>query len=189
MSISAPINMETFQNTIYDWFVDATDLFTIWQDQSAPRPEYPYGSLLITSGPRLASPQWEQRYATISGQPAGEEVKITTCNLCYFDISCQAHVKRCDSRDPNANAIWYINKAQGALGLISVQTILRTADIAYIRSSEVQNIDELISDAYVSRANIDVTFGAVLSIDEYTGYIEKAHITSLPLGIDQEFGG
>lgn len=189
MSIAAPIDMETFQDAIYTWFINATDLFTIWQEQSGPQPEYPYGSLQIISGPSLAAPQHEILDEIIQGQPAGQEIKLTARNQCTFDISCQTYVGKPESRDPNANAMWYINKAQSSLSLPSVQDLLYRSNVAYVRVSEVQNINELIADAYVSRANIDVTFGASLSIEEYTGYINQVELKSNSLGIDTIVGG
>ena len=188
MSILAPIDMEVFQNAIHAWFEDVTDLQTIWMGQSATQPCYPYGALQITSGPIPASPQWEERFETVAGQPAGQEIKMTVCNQCTFEISCQAYVGLPESRDPALNAQWYLNKAQSSLSLPSVRADFIVHNIAYTRTSPVQNINEVIADAFVSRANIDVTFGAVLSLDEYTGYVEKTEITSVSLGIDQEFG-
>jgi hypothetical protein len=189
MSVAAPIDMKIFQDTVYDWFTDATDLFTIWRNQSGPSPGYPYAALQILNGPIPAAPQWETRRSTDLGRPAGEEVKFTTYVPCTFVISCQGYIKTPDARDPTQDATWYLNKAQSSLSLASVQTIFRAANIAYLTTSDVQNIPEIVGDAYTSRANIDVTFGATLQQEEFFGYINEVQTVSTTLGIDQTIVG
>jgi hypothetical protein len=83
----------------------------------------------------------------------------------------------------------YANAAQSSLSLPSYLARFLAAGISVIRPGSVQNIDELIEDAYVSRANLDVTFGASLSLSEYCGYIDRIHAKSINLGIDETFGG
>jgi len=189
MSVLSPIDIGSLQDAVHAWFSEATGLFTVWRDQSAPQPEYPFGTLQIISGPNPLSPTWEKRIETLVGQPQGEEIKITVCNQCTFDVSCQAFVGMSEARDPSINALNFLSKAQTALNLPSVQSGFTLANIAYNRVTPVQSINEIIADSFISRANIDVTFNAVLSLAEYTGYIETVAIKSTSLGIDEEFGG
>lgn len=189
MSIAAPIDMLTFRKAIIAWFRNATDLLTVWREQSEPKADYPYGGLQILNGPMLLAPQWETRYETDLGRDPGEEIKLTTRVPCNFVISCQAYVRKKDARDPNQDAMSYVNKAQSALSLLSVQTTLENFNVTYIRTSDVQNISSVIGDAHVSRANIDVTFGATLLLEEFTGYIERVQTVSTTLGVDQIIGG
>ncbi len=188
-----PISMSTFRNAVHHWFKTATGIPTIWRDQSAPQPSYPFGSLLITTGPEQVSPAWEQRISFDDGRPAGEEVEILIHVPCRFVVSCQAFVGMPEARDPDQNAVDYINRAKAALGLPSFRSkqyleddrpTFESANIAVIGPGPVLNLDELIEDAYISRANMDVAFGASLSLAEYTGYIDKAQIVSADLGID-----
>ena len=189
MSIAAPIDMLIFQGTIHTWFINATDLVTIWSNQSAPKPDYPYAMLQITNGPRPLAPQWEIRRSTDLGRPAGQEIEYNYHMPCQFDISCQAYIDMENARDPNKNAVWYLNKAQTALSLLNVQTTLAESNVTYINTSEVQQINEVFGDAYKSRANIDVTFGTVLSALEYHTYIERVQIVSSSFGVDTIVGG
>jgi len=191
MTVSNPIDMEAFENAIHSWFSEATGFdkkAVIWRQTSAPQPKYPFGSLMITSGPTPVAPQWEQRPSTDLTRGRGEEVEFVVCVPCSFMISCQAYVGQVDARNPNENALQYMAKAQSSLSLPSVIADLQAVQIAVIRPGPVQNINELIEDAFVSRANMDVEFGAALNVAEYTGYIEKVHGTSTSLGIDQIFG-
>ncbi len=183
-----PIDMESFENAVHSWFSDATGLVTVWREQSTPQPKLPFGSLLITTGPEPVAPQWEWRYDTDLGRPAGSEVRVTSGVPCQFTVSCQTYVGQPDGKNPQVNARYYINRALGDLQKFSVLTDLHAAGVGLVRTGGILNISEVIEDAYVSRANTDVTFGATLSIEEYIGYIEKIHAISTELGIDQEFG-
>ena len=186
--VSDPIDMEAFENAVHGWFSEVTGLETIWRNQSAPQPEYPYASLLVINGPDPLAPQWEQRYDTDLGRPAGQEMRVTVCVPCRFTVSCQVYVGTPDARNPQVNALLFMTKAQSSLSLPSVLAVLWAAGIAVERSGSVQNISAIIEDAFASRANMDVVFGASLSLEELTGYLAKIQAESVSLGIDQEFG-
>lgn len=188
MSVTPPIDMETFRDAIYTWFRDATGLETIWSQQSAPRPDYPYGTLLIMSGPTPASPTWEIRYSTDLGRAAGTEVEEEAVVPCTFSISCQSFVGMPDGRSPDNDAELYMDRALGSLALPSVRAFLRESNISVLRPGQVNNISSIIGESFVSRAGMDVLFGASLSMIEYIGYIKTVHGTSANLGIDEVFG-
>ena len=182
--VAAPIDMEAFQNAVHNWFSSVTGLETIWRDQSAPQPKYPYGSLRVISGPEAVAPQFEQRRDTDLDRDEGEEVRLTECVPCRLTVSCQTYVGMPDARNPQLDAPYYMNRARGSLALESVRAELWVAKIAIERPGPVQNINEVIEDAYVSRANMDVAFAASLSVEEYTGYIAKVELESTGLGFD-----
>lgn len=188
MTVNRPIDLEVFQDAVHSWFSGSTGLFTVWRRQNAPQPSYPFAALQITTGPTPLAPQWEQRFSTNLSRPLGQEVQTIVCVPCSMVVSCQAYVDTSDARDPNYSAVMYIARAQSALSLPSYLAALRADNISVISPGVVQNIDELIEDAFVSRANLDVTFGTTLTLEEYTGFIEKVHATSTNLGIDQVFG-
>jgi len=184
MTVALPIDLKVFRDTVQAWFANATGLQTIWRDQSAMQPEYPFASLLIINGPDPVAPQWEERLSFDSGRPQGEEYQIDVGVPCMFTVSCQAYVGMPAARAANLNAVAYVARAQSALSLPSVLAAFREKNIAVVRPEAVLNLDELVGDAYVSRANMDVVFGASLSLSEYTGYIDKAELKSAQLGID-----
>lgn len=188
MSLADPINMEAFENAIHSWFSASIDAEAIWANQSAPRPKYPYGSLKITAGPTKYSQMWERRTNTNLNRPAGSEVQFEVGVPCRFDISCQVFVKKPDSRHPEAHAHNLLTRAVSRLGLPSVADELNEDGISTIRVDSVLNPGTLISDAYVSRASVNVVFGTVLSLSEYTGYIATVDVKSTQLGIDQKIG-
>jgi len=186
--VADPIDMQTFQDAVHRWFWEATNIETIWRRQSNVQPKYPYATLMITDGPNPVSPVWEDRYETDLDRPAGEEVKITVCVPCHFTVSCQSYVGRPDGKDPDYDAQNYMNKAQSSLMLPSVLAMLREKEISVVRPGSVQNIGLLVEDAFESRANMDVVFGASLSLDDYVGYIKTVQVISESLGIDEIIG-
>lgn len=181
--VSAPINMETFQNAIHTWCSTATNIQTIWADQSAPVPDYPYAALNIISGPLPVSPLYELRH-TFDASRAGQEIEFNACVPCTFTIEAQFYVTLEDSRNPNYSSLQYAMKAQSALALPSYKAALIAAEISVVDKGTVTNLDEVINDAYVSRAAFDTTFGASLNVTEYETYIESVELKSTNLGID-----
>jgi hypothetical protein len=184
MTVADPINMEDFENAVHRWFSDATGLETIWRRQSVYQPEYPFGSLLVSNGPAPAAPGWEERYSTDLDRPAGKEIEIEVVMPCQITVSCQTYVGKPDASNPSENAINYMNKAQSALMLPSVLAALRAENISVVRPGPVQNIGLLVEDAFESRANMDVVFGASLSLAELTGYIAKVQLESESFDMD-----
>jgi hypothetical protein len=186
--VQQPIAWETVELAIHDWMAEATELETIWRNQSTPRPEYPYATLLIIAGPVRRGGRDEVRTETLSGQPQGEEVAVTTCGLREFTVSCQIYVAKPDHVNPEAHARSLMTAAQSNLGQLSTLARLRAAGLSVVEEGPVQNIDEVLEDAYVSRSNMDVRFYAAANVVERTGYIENAALESTSLKIDNDFG-
>ena len=181
--VTVPIDMAAFKNAIRAWCADATDIQTVWLDQSAPVPEYPYASLNIVSGPIPVSPNWELRHS-FDASRVGEEIEFTACVPCTFNISAQFYVSLDDSRNPEYASLQYAMKAQAGLKLPSYQAAFAAAGIAVVDPGTATNIDEVVNDAYMSRSNLDVVFGASLNTTEYETYIESVELISTTLGID-----
>jgi len=188
MSIESPIDMETIENAIHQWFADATGLETIWRRQSVPQPSYPFGSLLITSGPNPIPEAFELRDDTQLGRGSGYEVEQTVCAPCLMTVSCQAYVEGEDLNKPEGNARSYLNKARVALFLPSQQALFKAAEISVIRSNPVTDISALTNERFVSRAGMDVEFNCVMNVSEFVGYIKKVAVESTALGVDEIIG-
>ncbi len=179
MSVLAdPIDLRVFEDAVYTWFAAAIEADAIWAQQSAPRPDYPYGVLNIISGPTPASSAWEEKLTTDLTR-VGTEVNINVRVPCTLTVSCQAHVNLNDSLDPEAYARTLVARAQARLNLTTVREAFRVANISVQSTGPVTNISAIVNDAYVSRAGIDVTFNAALSLDEYIGYIKTVEVESV----------
>jgi hypothetical protein len=189
-----PIDFTVFEDAVWEWFKTSIEAEVVWAHQSAPRPDYPYGLLNIISGPIAVGP-FEQKTRTDLTRPAGEEIIFEVNAPCTLVVSCQAHVNIPDSRNPTLYARTLVTRAQSRLYLPTVQETFKAANCSVQRVGSVTNISSIVNDGHVSRVGMDVTFNASLSIEEYTGYIKKAHVTSdlepavdPSLQIDQEFG-
>lgn len=64
MVAPTPIDWNAIEDGIHAWFSGATGLTTIWENQSAPQPDFPYASLQVTSGPTRVGGADEHRYNT-----------------------------------------------------------------------------------------------------------------------------
>lgn len=190
--MDAPINMEAFENAVHTWFRDATEIETYWGIQSKTQPEYPFGVLQIIAGPVPAVPQWEVRDATNLSRPAGSEVELLSCVPCTFTVACQTWVGGEDRWHPSANARFHLSKAQAALAMPLYRNTLLAAGVSVVRTAAIQDISSIHEEAFVSRANMDIIFGAALNSAEYTGYIKKMRglgtFTGTSETIDREFG-
>jgi len=187
-AVEAPIDMETVENVVHNWFAESTGLETVWRHQSAPQPEYPFGSLLIMSGPNPLSEAFELRDDSDVNRPKNYEVEMTVCAPCSFSVSCQAYVEGKDASVPDLNARALLNKARAALFLPSQAALFGAAEISVIRSNPVTDISALTNERFVSRAGMDVEFNCVMNLSEFAGYIKKVAVESAALGIDEIVG-
>lgn len=188
MTVEAPIDMETVENAIHRWLSEATGLQTVWRNQSAPQPEYPYASLRIITGPDPIPEGFELRDLTDTGRPDGYEIEQNVCAPCLMTVSCQAYVEGEDGNKPSGNARSYLDKARAALFLPSQQALFEAAEISVVRSNPVTDISALTNERFVSRAGMDVQFNCVMNLSEYVGYIEKVAVESTALGVDEIIG-
>jgi hypothetical protein len=183
--VQDPIDIEAFENAVHEWFSNSTDLFTIWRKKSSPQPEYPFGSLTVTSPPQALAPLWQSKEEYSAGNPSGQEIRAQISVPCRIVVSSQAHVGKYDSRVPTLTADNYIMRAQAALSLPAYLDHFRANNIAVSLYGPPQNVDQLIEDAWVSRVNLDVTFGATLLTEEYYTFIEQFELKSKTLGVDE----
>ncbi len=184
-NVSDPIDFQTFENSVHEWFSFSSDLLTVWRRASAPQPEYPFASLMTISGPTAAAPLWNLQEDYDVTRAAGKEIRTVASVPCLIVVSCQTYVDQRDSRIPQYAANSFMRKAQAGLTLPSVHAHFRSDGIAVTNYGPIQNIDQLIEDAWVSRANMDVTFGATLSVEEFDGYIASFELKSTSLGVDK----
>lgn len=173
------IDMATAKRGIKAWMAEAVDMQVIWANPSAPQPMRPYASLQMISGPTRISGTDEQITETDLAQ-VGEEVALINCGLREITISCQIYA---DKPALGQNAQDLMSLAQAKLGQASVLTKLRTAGVTVVEEGPVQNIDQVESGSFVSRANMDVRFYIASQLEERIGYIKTAEVSSTITGI------
>lgn len=172
MALASPINVTALETAIYNWFVNATGLVTIWADQSSPQPAYPYGLLKIISPPKGVSPHWDTRDTTSLARPLGSEVELKRLNTASLTISCQCFAFTFTS------ALDYMDKAEGSLSLDSYLSYLGAADIVVNDIGAIVNLTGIIADSSVGHVNMDLFISVPKSAIEYIGYIKTVEISS-----------
>jgi len=175
MPAPSPIAWDDVEDAIYDWFVAATGLATIWSEQDAPQPPYPYASLNITSGPTKVAGLDETRTTYDVGQLLGQEIGIETAGLREITLSCQIHARQLDATPAN-HPRNLMSRAQSSLGMESFLSGLRVAGLSVIEEGPVQNVSEVVEDTWITRAMMDVRFGLAASVEERVGYIKDTEV-------------
>jgi len=177
MTVNAPIPRKTFETAIQAWFKNATGLaddHVLWQAQPTgpAQPSFPYATLFVTS-PATKLGQDEIRIRDASDDdPApddGSEIELLACGLRKMTVSANVYAKTNDA-DADARAI--MDKAHAALGMLSFLSAFKAAGLSVIDDGDVRSLDELTSNVFVSRAQLDVVFGMASNAIESTGYIE-----------------
>lgn len=192
-----PIDSETHEDALIDWFMEATGLpCVIWRDQDAPQPEYPYGTLSIISGPTKIGGVDEIRQRVLDPQPDGPAAPALPIELQIvgpreMTVSCQINVGPPNDNDPTENSRSLMAAAQAALGLPSFAAKLKTAGLSVIEELPILQTNVQIADLWVSRSQMDVRFGLTSCVVEKSAVIETVKITaSAPFNFnDEEFGG
>jgi hypothetical protein len=179
MPVASPIAWTTIHDALHDWLSGALGIATIWAEQDAEQPPYPFAVLNIVAGPTKVAGQDEQRITFDGGQPAGEEVGIEVAGLREITVSCQVLAAASSTtapQDQSRVARDLLSRAQSSLVLPTVIEALRVAGLAVIEEGAVQNVSEVVEDSWIGRASMDVRFWVAASIEERTGYIKDVEV-------------
>lgn len=177
MPATTPIDFAALESALYGWFYDCVDIATVWANQDAPQPDYPFAHLILSPitdvGPR------ELRYADTSGTPAaGEEIEFNVVQQHEVTLSCTVHVvpEKVGSQPLPLNPATYAkakaSAARASLNLPSVKETLCSAGLTVRRIEPLIDISAVIGPDYVDRATFDVVLGLSSCITERTTYIE-----------------
>lgn len=146
------------KKVLHKWAAEISEQTTIWEDQSEQRPDGPYCSLKIISGPgRIGTDQFEK----------GEGDTFSVSGLREFTLS--VNIFRVDAFDK----AHYLNSS------IEEPMILarfQDAGIAYINATPVRDLSRLMGPRYESRGQFDVRFRIADTIESDPGMIETVEL-------------
>lgn len=145
---------------IYNVVRRELDVTTIWADQSEVRPERPYASIRLTSGPIVVGS--DEGREPVSGQ-------FTVEGLRQLVMSVQAF---------GDSAIERMSKLQTALSKDSVVEELDASGIAVYDVGAVQNLTALLENRFETRAQMDLSMYVTDAEVDDTGYIEDVEVTN-----------
>lgn len=204
--VSEPLDFETFENAIHAWFSGSTGLTTVWANQSAMQPQYPYATLDVISGPSISG-QWGDSYAEVDYDAENDEddngnwgvdqwglsrwggtaadsggggdiyLRVTKNILCPITVSCQVLVGMPDAREAG-NARTYLTKALAGLELDEYRDALNDAGIGVVGQRMVRLSMPTIAGKRDSRAMADIQFSIGMSVYEDVSYIRTADLSS-----------
>ena len=150
------------QDAIYDFAVAASGKTVIWDKPDIPRPNVPYVTLSVSSGPRKTGAA-EVRYADSQDTftyPMRKEITLTINT--YADSGWLA----------------ILGGIIDALELPTKQEILRSAGIAIIRNEDPIDISALLNDQHEGRGSVDIMLGYCDNINDESGEVESAKVDS-----------
>lgn len=112
-----------------------------------------------------------------SNNDTGNEVEVRASGSTVFTLNVQAFERNTrddnPASDPGRNAYNAVSTIRASLGLPSVQTALRAANIAVIEEAAITDLSEPVDETILSRASVDVRMRTVYELTEYQGYIEQ----------------
>lgn len=173
------------RKAVVDWIKLSTGTDVGWGNQDAPIPDYPAGVLnVIAVVP--TDPRPEERRETDLGQDPGEEVLLKHVRQYRMTISVQilTRQKMDSSFDWDAGAFALATEAGKALGLTTQREALRVAGLSFISAGEVTDLSTVEGAGFTDRAQLDAIFAFADSVDERTGYIATALVSSDFTGAD-----
>lgn len=174
-----PIAWTQLEDALYEFFTRATGLVVQWEDQKAPRPRYPYGTLRKLTGPQPLGMD-EIRVETVTGglKPA----KLIACGSREAVISFKVFGAP-GSVDPQRHASAYAGVIVAALGLPVYRDVLTAGGLAVRQIMPLTLPDQQVADTFVSRAVVDVRVGLSSNFEQPIDTIEKVHIKAIGDGL------
>lgn len=168
-----PIAWPRVRDTLWQWFTDSSGCETVWGNQAAPQPSYPYATMLITSGTLDLGARDETRFEDDGG------MKIVGQR--DFVLSCQVHVGPPCSQDGNANALGRMSSVLASLYLPKYIQQFEAVGLGLRERGSPQSFDVLVGAQWVAREQVDLRFGlaSVVQITpEDYGWFDKVEISS-----------
>lgn len=174
-TVQVPVDWDTLEDTWQSWFSSTTGLVTVWANQDAPRPAFPYATLDIPIILKTGGPG-ERRWVYDSGAAAGEEIVFTITSNMQVTLSCQIHVLPIQSDIPACHARALMSAALGSLNTLTQQSAFNAVMVAVADIGEILDISEPFEDTMINRTQMDVTFTVGACVTETTGYINQVEL-------------
>lgn len=161
------IGWAAIRKALVAWAEEVTGYTVRWANQTAPRPSYPYVTLLLggplTVGMDEALPQ-QGDIREVRGQR-----QVTLSVNVYSQQAGKVF-------DEAKSALHLVTLLQSSLALESVRGALRDVGLSVIEAGLAQDLTWLQDAAFVERQQMDVRFALASSVTEKTGYIATADV-------------
>lgn len=154
------IDFSEVRRALISWVQSELEIDCIWEDQGAPRPNLPYASAKIISGPRRSGSDEIRRKAGPVYYVAG---------MRQITLSVQVY---------GAEALNKVSQLQTSLEKPSVLGTLRTYGIAFVRAEAVNDTATALDNRFESRAQMDVILSVVDNDDDDIDYISNVEVVN-----------
>lgn len=183
MSRPRPIDWRTIKDALVRWVTDATGLeVTVWGNQNAPQPAWPYVSLQ-----RLPSPT---ELGVLDDEQWTADGELQIVGQREFVLSMQVHVGPPENVDPDCDGDNIANAALSALALPATKEDFRLAGLALRDRGQPQPIDLLVGATWISRVLVELRFGIASVLNPTTspaldevGFFDKVSVSSTITGL------
>lgn len=151
MTVQVAVDWRSIQDALYAWATEHSgNIPWIWAHQDAPQPPYPFGVLDIPSGGMPLGID-EQRFN------AGSE-STSVVGLRSFTLSLMVSVGQpAADNSPNEDARALLSVLQATLQLPRVLEQFRAANFSVTGTAMIQQFDQVVADAWISRSVMDLT--------------------------------
>lgn len=170
------IDFQKIQDTLREWFSDASGIATYWFGEDVENLEHPYIELQINSSDGLGVDETREEYDDT--QPAGEKIIRSQYGNRLFVLSAEAHTR---DQTPTGAARYYLEKIRTALFKESTVPVFSAARLAFVGAEPLVNLDKIFQDRLESRAMMDIRFATIATETdpkERGTYIEETEISS-----------
>jgi hypothetical protein len=151
-----PIDWRSIRDTIWEWFTEMSGCETIWADQSAPQPAYPYASLNILPG--------SIEFGALDEERIQSDGSLLLVGERDFVLSCQIHIGPECSNDPSCDARMRADCVVASLALPQVRNLLGSANLGLRERGQPQMLDLVIGTEWIKRAQVDIRFGTMSEV-------------------------
>ena len=171
-----PIDWSVIRDTLWQWFAEVAGCETIFDDQNAPQPAYPYASLNFLPGTIEMGAVDEERIL-----PDGSLALVGQRD---FLLSCQIHSGPYAS-DPNCDALARAHAVISSSALPQYRQAFSRANVAIWNRGQPQMIDVLVGTEWIKRALIELRFGTMSYVNVVdwpnlsdVGWFDKVEVSS-----------
>ena len=172
-----PMDWRLIRDTLWQWFSEIAGVETIWEDQAAPQPAYPYASLNILPGTFATGALDEERIQA--------DGSLWLVGPRDFVLSCQVHVGPTASDDPYCDARIRADAAVASLAIPEFRQALKRANLGVRDRGQVQMLDLEIGADWIKRSQVDIRLAtmSVVKIADWPnlsdpGWFSKVEATS-----------
>lgn len=171
-----PIDWGVIRDTLWQWFTEASGCETIFEDQNAPQPAYPYASLNFLPGTIDIGAVDEERIQA--------DGSLALVGMRDFILSCQIHSGPYGS-DTSCDAFGRAHSVIASTAIPQYRQAFSSANVALWNRGQPQTIDVLVGTEWIKRALIEFRFGTMsyVNVSDWpnlseVGWFDKVEVSS-----------